>query len=114
LIHLGVDLITTNLAQISYGYRPTGDTTHLDRVTKSKLVINRRFFEVSYLIIYYTKINVREELARYICDFLMLHVVLDGIVHEDRVNIAQFHVVDANAIVRQCLSMHVTYRTAYL
>lgn len=77
-------------------------------------MINGGFFEVSYLIIYDTKVDVCEELAGYVRNFFMLHMILDGIVHVNWVNVAQLHIVDTNAVVGQGFSVHVTDSTAYL
>ena len=114
LVHLSVYLISTNFAKITYGYRLASHTTHLNSISKSKLVINGRLFKVSYLIINYTKIDMCKELSSNISNFLMLHVVLNGVIHVNRVNVAQFHVIDANTVVSQGLSMHVTNSSADL
>ena len=55
-----------------------------------------------------------EELARYIGDFLMFHMILNSIVHVNWVNVAQLHIVNTNAIISECLTVHVTDRAANL
>ena len=77
-------------------------------------MIDGGFFEVSYLIIYDTKVDVCEELAGNIRNFFVFHVILNGIVHVNWVNVTQFHIVNTNTIVCQSLSVHVTNRATNL
>jgi len=55
-----------------------------------------------------------KELACYISDLLVLHVVGDGIVVIVGVNITQLHKVHTNAVISQGLSMHVANSSAHL
>ena len=56
LVHLGVDLVSSHFTEVSNCNRLTSDTTHLDCVTKCKLMINRGFLEITYTVINDTKI----------------------------------------------------------
>ena len=63
---------------------------------------------VSNIIIDNSQVNVSQKLSSNISYFLVLSMVFNGFFVEHRVNISQFHVVNAYAIVGESLSMNIT------
>ena len=55
-----------------------------------------------------------KELARNICNLLVLHVVSDGVSVVHWFDVSKFHVVHTNTIVCQCFSMNITDSSANL
>ena len=51
---------------------------------------------------------MRQELTSHVCDFFVLHVVLDSIVEVDWIDVSQFHVVNADAVVSESLSVNIS------
>ena len=49
-----------------------------------------------------------QELAGHICNFLVLHVILNSIIIELGFNISQFHVINADTIIGQSFSMDIS------
>jgi len=114
LVHLGVDLVASHLTKVTDGDRLAGHGAHLNGVSEGELVVDRGLLVVAHHVVDYTEVDVGQELASHIRDFLVLHVVLDGIIEERGVHLSQLHVVDANAVVGKGLSMHITDRAADL
>lgn len=107
-------MVSTDFTQVTDGNGLACNTAHLDGVSQGKLMIDRGFLEVTYLVINDTEINMGQELSCNVSNFLMLHVILNGVVKVNRVNLTQLHVVYADAVVGQGLSMDVTDRPTHL
>ena len=63
---------------------------------------------VARLVINYTQVDVGEEFARDISHFLVPRVVVNGVPVVVGVSLTQLHVVHSDAIVGQCLTVHIT------
>ena len=55
-----------------------------------------------------------QEFASYICNFIMLHVVSDGVLEVDLIDLSQLHEIDSDTVVGQGLSVYITDGTADL
>jgi len=55
-----------------------------------------------------------QELSGNISDFLMFHMILNGIIEINWINFSELHVVDTNTVVGKSLSMDVTDCPTYL
>lgn len=55
-----------------------------------------------------------KELPCHVSDFLVLHMIGNGIVIMCRVDLTQLHVVNADAVISECLSMDITNSSADL
>jgi hypothetical protein len=70
-------------------------------------MIYTRFLVIAHGVVYYTEIDVGEELASYVCNFFMLLVVLNSFVKVFGVLFTHLHKVNTNAVIRKSFSMHV-------
>ena len=77
-------------------------------------MIDGRLLVVACLVINDTEVDVGEELSGDISHLLMPRVIVNRVTVERWVALAQLHIVDTNAVVRKCLSMHITDGLAYL
>ena len=69
---------------------------------------------VSNHIVDDTQIDVSQKLPSDVSDFLMLHVVCDGVVIVDWFDVSKLHEVYSDAVVGKGLSMYVTNSSTYL
>jgi hypothetical protein len=69
---------------------------------------------VSYVIVNYSQVNMREELSSNVCDFLVLRVIFNGIFVAVRFTLAKLHVVNSDAIIGQGFSMNISDSLANL
>jgi len=100
LIHLGIYIFASNFAQVTNCHTLTSNTTHLDGISKSELMIDWSFFVVTDVIVDDTKINMSQELASNIGYFFVLSVILNGIFVVLRLRLPNLHVVNPDTIVR--------------
>jgi len=77
-------------------------------------MVNARFLVIAHVVVNYTQVDVGEELASNISDFLMLSVELNGILKVTGVLLSHLHVINTNAIVCEGLSVNVTNGTTNL
>jgi len=77
-------------------------------------MVNARFLMIAHVVVNYTQVDVGEELASNISDFLMLSVELNGILKVTGVLLSHLHVINTNAIVSEGLSVNVTNGTTNL
>ncbi len=79
------------------------------------MMIDSRLLMIADVVEDYAEVDVCEELAGDICNLLVLVVELDGFAVElGLVRLAQLHIVNANAVVRESLSVHIADRLANL
>jgi hypothetical protein len=114
LIHLSINLISADLTKVTDCHRLSGNRTHLDSVSQGELVINTGLLVVTDLVVDDTKIDMCQELTSDICDFLVLHVILNGIIIVHGIYFTQLHVVHSYAIVSKCLTMNITDGSTHL
>lgn len=55
-----------------------------------------------------------QKLTSNVCDFLMLHVVLNSIVVVNWIDITEFHEIDTNTVICESFSMNITDCSTYL
>ena len=77
-------------------------------------MVDRGLLIIARLIVNDAEVNVSEELASNIGHFFVSCVVIDRISVVLRVGLAQFHVVNTDAIVGKSLTVHVTNGLANL
>ena len=77
-------------------------------------MVDGGLFEVPNRVVDDTEVDVSQELSSHVSDFLVLHVVLDGIVEVDGIDLTKFHVVNADAVIGQSFTMDIADRTADL
>ncbi len=79
------------------------------------MMIDSRLLMIADVVEDYAEVDVCEELAGDICNLLVLVVELDGFAVElGLVRLTQLHIVHANAVVRESLSVHIADRLANL
>jgi hypothetical protein len=71
-------------------------------------MVDGRLFVVTHVIVDNTEVDMSEELSSHISDLLVLHVIRNGVVHEDWVDLSQLHEVYTDAVVSKGLSMYIT------
>ena len=69
---------------------------------------------VACLVINDTQVDVSEELSGDVSHLLVPRVVVNRVTIERRIALAQLHVIDTNAVVRKCFSVHITDGLAHL
>lgn len=114
LVHLSVDVVASNLTEVANCNGLSGYTAHLDGVPEGKLVVDRGLLKVADLVIDDTEVDVGEELACHVRDFLMFHVVLNRLLVMSWIDLSQLHVINSNAIVGQSLSVDISDSAADL
>jgi hypothetical protein len=114
LVHDSILVASSHFAQVPDGYTLPSDTAHLDGVSESELVVDGCFLVVSQVVVDYPQINVSKEFACNICNFLVLRMELNSLLVAIRIALSQLHVVHSNAVVGQCLSMHIANCFAHL
>jgi len=77
-------------------------------------MIDRGFFKITDVIINDTEINMGQELSCNVSNFLMFHVILNGVIEVNWLNLSKFHVVYTNAVVSKGLAVDVTDRATHL
>ena len=77
-------------------------------------MIDGRLLVVARLVINDTEVDMGEELSGDISHLLVPRVVVNGVAIERWVALTQLHVIDTNAVVRKCFSMHITDSLAHL
>lgn len=69
---------------------------------------------ITSLVVDYTKIDVGEEFACNIGHLLMPGMIVNGVPVERGIVLTKFHVVNTDAIVCKCFSVHITNGLAHL
>lgn len=108
LVHLSVDIISSDFTEISNGDTLTGHTAHLDGVSESELMVDRTLLVVSYIVIDYTQVDMGQELTCHISNFLVLHVVLDSILVVGGINFTKLHEINTDTVVSESFSVNIS------
>jgi len=78
-VHLGVDLIASHFTEVSNSDALASHTRHLNGVAEGELMVNRRLFVVTRLVVNDTQVDVGQEFARNICHLLVSSMIVDGV-----------------------------------
>jgi len=107
-IHLSVHLVASNLTEVTNGDGLTSNTRHLNGVAKRELVVDRRFFVVTCLVVDDTQVDVSEELSSDIGNFLMSGVVVNGVAIEGRFSFTELHIVNTDAVIGESFTVNIS------
>lgn len=77
-------------------------------------MVDTGLLEVSYVVANDAQVHVSEELTGHISNLLVLNVVLHGVVVVSRVDLAELHVVDTDAVISQSLTVDIANGSADL
>ena len=55
-----------------------------------------------------------QELSGNVCNFLMFHMILNGVIEIDWINLSKFHIVYSYTVISEGLTMNVTDCTTHL